>query len=136
MIKTDKRIDGVKLDQVDNFIEQMSYIDSVVMSFELYTDCIRLNFPEYSPDKIDIECKDSTIKVSVYDQTKNDIKQTIDISVYDTADILYDSDYKRVIIMAGNDTTELYIAYVLDSKDSEQLDRMKAITIECFNINE
>ena len=136
MIKTDNRIEGVKLDRVDNYIEQMSYIDSVVMSFELYTDCIKLNFTEYSPDKLDIECNDSTVTVSLYDQTEQDIKQTIAISVYDTADILYDSDYKRVIITAGNDTTELYIAYVLDSKDSDQLDSIKAITQKCFDITD
>ena len=136
MIKTDNRIDGVKLDRVDNYIEQMSYIDSVQLSFELYTDCIKLNMTEYSTDKLDIECKESTLTVSLYDQTEQDIKQTIAISVYDTADILYDSDYKRVIITAGNDTVELYIAYALDSKDSDQLARMKAITKECFNITD
>lgn len=136
MIKTDKRIESVKLDQVDNYIEQLSYVTDVQLSFELYTDSIKLNFTEYSPDVMSIECKDSTIKVSVYDQTEQDIKQTIDISVYDRADILYDSDYKRVIITAGNDTTELYIAYVLDSKDSDQLDSIKAITQKCFDITD
>lgn len=136
MISTDKRIDGVKLDQVDKYIEQMSYVNDVRLSFELYTDCIKLNMTEYSPDKLDIECKDSTVTVSLYDHTEQDIKQIIAISVYDTADILYDSDYKRVIITVGNDTTELYIAYVLDSGDSEQLDKMKAITKECFDITD
>ena len=119
MVKTDKRIDAVKLDKIDAFIEQMDYIGDVTVSFELYSDGISINLPEYATEDMFINIKDGAVHVGLYDYDRYDIKQTIDVSGLKTADVLYDSDCKRVIITADNGSSELYISYIVD-QDSDR----------------
>lgn len=132
MVKTDKRIDAVNLDKVDAFIEQMDYIGDVTVSFELYSDGISINLPEYGTEDMLINIKDGAVHVGLYDYDKYDIKQTIDVSGVKTADVLYDTDYKRVIITADNGSSELYISYIVD-QDSDRAIAMIADCIDkCF----
>ena len=119
MVKTDKRIDAVNLDKIDAFIERMDYISGLTVSFELYAEDISINLPEYATEDMLISVKDGAVHVGLYDYDKSDIKQTIDVSGLKNADVLYDTDYKRVIITADNGSSELYISYIVD-QDSDR----------------